>query len=206
MLFDQNWLCQYPRPSAVIYDNGSEFSSKFEELLESYGILPRLSTVKNPQTNSIVERSHQVIADALRSMELNKRPFDETSASAILAAVAWGLRSTYHSVLRASPGQVIFGRDMVINAAYAANWKIINDRRAKQTISNNTRKNSKRIEHTYRRDDQVYIIVDEKAQKLRNKQGPFKITTVHTNGTVTIRRSANVTERINIRRLHPAFL
>ena len=24
-LFDQEWLCQYPRPERVIYDNGNEF-------------------------------------------------------------------------------------------------------------------------------------------------------------------------------------
>ena len=33
--------------------------------------------------------------------------------------------------------------------------------------------------------------------------GPYAITQVHTNGTVTIRLSDNVTERINIRWIKP---
>jgi hypothetical protein len=33
--------------------------------------------------------------------------------------------------------------------------------------------------------------------------GHFNITRVHCNGTLTIRRSAHVTERIDIRRLRP---
>jgi hypothetical protein len=52
MLVDQNWLCRYPRPNVAIFDNGSEFSSEFLELLQSYGIKAKQSTVKNPQTNS----------------------------------------------------------------------------------------------------------------------------------------------------------
>ena len=33
--------------------------------------------------------------------------------------------------------------------------------------------------------------------------GPFRIERVHANGTVTIRRTPHVIERINIRRLRP---
>ena len=36
-MFDSTWLCQYQRPSAVVFDNGGELVSvEFEELLESY--------------------------------------------------------------------------------------------------------------------------------------------------------------------------
>jgi hypothetical protein len=33
--------------------------------------------------------------------------------------------------------------------------------------------------------------------------GPFRIVQVHTNGTVTIRRSPTLIDRINIRRIRP---
>jgi hypothetical protein len=55
MLVDQNWLCRYPRPNVAIFDNGSEFSSEFLALLQSYGITDKQTTVKSPQTNSFVE-------------------------------------------------------------------------------------------------------------------------------------------------------
>jgi transposase InsO family protein len=65
MLIDQTWFCRYPRPRIAIFDNGSEFSYKFLELLQSYGVTAKRITVKNPQTNAFVERVHQVIGDSI---------------------------------------------------------------------------------------------------------------------------------------------
>jgi hypothetical protein len=65
-------------------------------------------------------------------MELHKRKYDDTTVNAILQNVAYGLRATYHSSLAASPSQVIFGRDMIINAIYLANWKDLQARRQTQ--------------------------------------------------------------------------
>jgi hypothetical protein len=39
-----------------LHDNGTQFvSTKFQELLQSYGIRSKLTTIKNPQTNGILE-------------------------------------------------------------------------------------------------------------------------------------------------------
>ena len=105
----------------VIYDNVTEFSNEFHELLLSYGIIPKRTTIKNPEVNSFIERIHLVIANALRAMDRHLRPRDPNSNHAILKSIAWGLRSTYHSVLNSTPGQLTFGRDMVINTTYIAN-------------------------------------------------------------------------------------
>jgi hypothetical protein len=36
--FDSTWLCRYPRPAKVVYDNGTEFvGQEFQELQRSYG-------------------------------------------------------------------------------------------------------------------------------------------------------------------------
>ena len=77
-IVDREWLLRYPRPSEIIFDNGTEFSSEFYELLHSYGITPRPTTIKHPQANAIVERIHLVIADSLRTMDLENQPFDDT--------------------------------------------------------------------------------------------------------------------------------
>ena len=38
-VFDNTWLCRYPRPKVVKFDNGNEFVDEgFQELLESYAI------------------------------------------------------------------------------------------------------------------------------------------------------------------------
>ena len=205
LIIDREWMSRYPRPSYAIFDNGTEFSSEFKELLASYGIKPKPTTVKNPQANSIVERSHLTIAENLKTMNLPARPFDEDSIHAILQNVAFGFRATYHSILRSSPGQLVFGRDMIVNATYVANWKSIKDRREKNMIQNNSRENNKRLNHDYQPGDRVFIINRDVKRKLDANEGPFEILKAHTNGTVEIRRSANVTERINIRRLHPVF-
>jgi hypothetical protein len=116
---DQNWFCSYTRPRTAIFDNGSEFSFEFLELLRSYGVTVKPMTIKNPQTNAFVKRIHQVIA----TMELHTRKFDDIDLNTILQNVAYGLRATYHSSLTASSCQLAFGRDMIINAVYLANWR-----------------------------------------------------------------------------------
>jgi transposase InsO family protein len=99
--------------STALFDNGSQFSSEFFELLQSYGVAAKPITIKKPQANAFVERIHQVMGDSIHSMELSKRHFDDTSVNAILKSVAYGLRATYHLSLAASPGQLVFGRDMI---------------------------------------------------------------------------------------------
>ncbi len=35
---------------------------------------------------------------------------------------AWAICSTYHTVLKASPGAAIFGRDMLFDIPFMADW------------------------------------------------------------------------------------
>ena len=149
LIFDREWLNRYPRPRTVIYDNGTEFTSEWNEMLESYGVIGKPTTIKNPQSNAFVERVHLVIADCLRAMDLPSKPHDETTHHAILQAVAYGLRSTFHSALQASPGQFVFGRDMLVNATYVANWHAVKQRKQQAALYNNARENKSRQYHDY---------------------------------------------------------
>ena len=206
LIFDQEWLNRYPRPRQVIYDNGTEFTTEWNEMLDSYGIIAKPKTIKNPQANSFVERIHLVIAECIRAMDLSSRPYDDTTTHAVLQAVAFGLRSTFHTALQASPGQLAFGRDMIINATYLANWQAIKQRKEISTLYNNARENKSRLSHDYQPGQFVYIKNKDIKRKLNpDKDGPFEIISVHTNGTITIRRSPTVVERINIRRAHPVY-
>jgi len=50
-----------------IHDNGGELiGSDFQELLDNYGVKPKPTTVKNPQSNGLHERMHLVICEMLR--------------------------------------------------------------------------------------------------------------------------------------------
>jgi len=40
---------------------------------------------------------------------------DESDIDEFIVKVAWAIRSTYHTVLKTTPGAAIFGRDMIFN-------------------------------------------------------------------------------------------
>ena len=52
-----------------------------------------------------------------------------------LTNAAWAIRSTYYMVLKASPGTAIFGRDVLFDIPYIADWNKIGDYRQCQTDS-----------------------------------------------------------------------
>ena len=138
-------------------------------------------------------------------MDLSSKPFDDTTPAAIFQHVAWAMRTAYHSQLRALPGQIAFGRDMVIHSTYMANWRAIYEHRRNAQIRNNPRENATRRPYNYEINEQVYIVNRDVQRRITTKTGPFTILRVHSNGTVTIQRSPSVTETISIRRLEPHF-
>jgi transposase InsO family protein len=209
--FDHEWLSRYPRPMECIHDNGTEFIGfEFQELLQSYGIKSVPTTVKNPQANSILERAHQTIGNMLRSSNLMTQDLTSHFAlSRLMHNVQWALNTTYHTTLKATPGQLVFHRDIILPTKYLANWSMIRQARQDQANKNNIQENSSRIPHEYHLHDKVLIRRDHPSQGklLRPTEGPFTIidiSQVNFNGTVLINRG-NSTERINIRRLLPYF-
>ncbi|MGH7974544.1 MAG: RNase H-like domain-containing protein, partial [bacterium] len=205
-LLDREWLCRYPRPTELIYDNGKEFKNEeFHELTDSYGIHRNGTSVKNPQANGILERVHQVLANMLRTFNLENQVLDDNNTvQSFLSSAAWAIRSTYHTTLDATPGQLVFGRDMIFNLAHVANWERIRQRKQNLIDRSNTRENAKRIPHNYAIGDKVTIENMQTQRKIAcPRQGPYVITRINANGTVVVQRSPAVTETLNIRRLNP---
>jgi hypothetical protein len=106
IVLDRTWFARYPRPKRCIFDNGSEFLGReFQDLLNSYGVKRRPTTVKNPQAN-YVERIHQTLGNMIRTYELNEHDFDyDDPWTGILSNCAWAIRSTVHTVMEATPAQ-----------------------------------------------------------------------------------------------------
>ena len=106
-IVEQQWLTQYPRPSLITLDRGSEFiGQEFREMCENdYGIKRKVISTRNPQANAIVERVHQTLGNLIRSFELQENPYldQDDLWSGILAATAFAVHSTYHTTLRAMP-------------------------------------------------------------------------------------------------------
>ena len=108
-------------------------------LVNDYGIKRKPITVRNPQANAIVERIHQVIANMIRTFELESNYLDEEDPwKGILSATTFAVRSTYHTTLKKTPGQLVFGRDMIFNIQHIANWEYI--RQNKQKLIEKTAK------------------------------------------------------------------
>ena len=123
-----------------------------------------------------------------------------------LTNAAWAIRSTYHTVLKASPGAAIFGRDMLFDIPFLADWNKIGDFRQHQTDRNTERENKTRVDYDYKSGDKVLIRKDGILRKSESRydSDPWTITSVHTNGTIRVERGTK-SERINIRRVTPFF-
>jgi hypothetical protein len=118
--------------------------------------------------------------------------------------VAWAICSTYHTVLKASPGAAIFGQDMLFNIPFMADWQKIGERRQSLTNRGSQHKNAKRIDYNYKVGDKVLVInkgILRKAESAYRKE-PWTITTVHTNGTIRIQCGTKI-KRLNIWRVEP---
>jgi hypothetical protein len=123
-----------------------------------------------------------------------------------LTDAAWAVRSTYHTVLKASPGAAIFGRDMLFDIPFLADWNKIGDYRQRQTDRNTERENKSRVDWDYKIGDRVLLRKEGILRKAESKyhKDPWTISTVHTNGTIRIHRGTK-SERLNIRRVTPYF-
>ena len=202
-LFDQEWLCRYPRPEVCIHDNGGEFMGmEFQEMLASYGIKAKPTTVKNPQANAIIERTHLTMADQLRMRTFTYDNWKQ-QLQGVCREVSWALRSTVHSTIQYTPGQLVFVRDMITQMKVISDWEAIKARKIESTLKTLKRENRSRIQQEYAVGEKVLITVTDLQSKLdQPTEGPFEIKRVNKNGTVSIYRDG-YNEKINIRRLKP---
>ena len=129
-LFNKSWLSCYPRAKYIIYNNGSEFKLHFKSLCNSYGLKRKPTLIKNPQANAVLERIHAVVASMMRTSGLdNCDAIVPEMIDNFLTNVGWAIRSTYHTVLKTTPGAAVFGRDMLFDIPFLADWTKIGRRR-----------------------------------------------------------------------------
>ena len=160
----------------------------------------------NLQANGILERVHQVLGNQLRTFELEKEELpEENPFEPFLTATAYAIRSTYHMTLQATPGQLVFGRDMILPMQFKANWAQIALRKQEVINKSNSKENKKHLEHEYKIGDKVLLEKGGIQPKMAApREGPFRIIKVSTNGMVCIQKGV-VMQRVNIRRLTPYF-
>ena len=77
--------------------------------------------------------------------------------SDFLRDAAWAVRSTYCTVLKASPGAAIFGRDMLFDIPFLADWNKIGEYRQHQTDRNTQHENKCCMDWDYKIGDKVLL-------------------------------------------------
>ena len=104
----------------------------------------------------------------------------------------WGGQFAPFGRTQATPTQLAFGRDALLNISFEADWQCIKKRKQHRIIQNNKAENATRREHTYNPGDQVMVKADP-SRKLEGERwiGPCTVTQVfEDNGTLQLTRNA----------------
>jgi hypothetical protein len=161
------------------------------------------ASVKNPQANAILERIYAVLGNMLRTSKLDMAETVKASdIDVFLSDARWAICSIYHTVLKASPGAAIFGRDMLFDIPFIADWQKIGEHRQQLTDLNNARENEGRIDYDYKVGQKVLLRKEGilcNAESRWHKK-PWLITSAHMNGTIAVQCRNNI-DRMNIRRV-----
>ena len=153
---------------------------------------------------------HQTVTNILRPLLHAHFPQNIQAATDLidtaLATASHASRSSIHRTLNVSPGALVFHRDMFLDIPLIADLTTIRNQRQVLIDENLRRQNLKRRSFDYQVGQRVLILnsaIHPAKLDPTSTEGPYVIIQIHTNGTVTIRKNAFVTERINIRRLRP---
>ena len=118
--------------------------------MQLFGITRRSTTVKNPQANTILEHVHGVLDNmmCIHDPDISPTTTDTITTNFIVDAT-WAIYSTYHTVPNSIPGASIFGRDMLFDIPYIADWNDIGCCRQEQVNKYDTRENLTRLLFDY---------------------------------------------------------
>ena len=174
---------------------------------DDYGVKKKPITTRNPQANSILERVHQTVGQMLRTYEVQDLENIDNPFEGILAAICFAIRATTHTTLQASPSQLVFGRDHILNIKFEADWKQIRDNKQRMINKNNEQENRKRIKYTYVVGQKVLIKTEQSRKYGKNPyQGPYEVVEVRNNGSLRLKKLIGrgaVFETYNLRNVVP---
>jgi len=113
-----------------------------------------------------------------------------------------------HATSRATPTQLVFGRDAMLNASFQADWQFGKERKPWLILQNNKRENAKRTPHAHNVGDVAVVKAGAKRKHGAHPcLGPMRITQVCDNGTVKLTKVADnrgaVSPTWNIRNIEP---
>ena len=151
---------------------------------------------------------HQAVATIIRTTIEASPPqnveYVNNLVEDALAAAMQSLRATVSKTLKANPGGLAFSGDMLLNVPLIADWQEIHKHREQLVNKALHKSNKKMINYDCFIVQKVLKYDKSLTGKLASKtSGPFEITCVHMNGTVTVALCPQVLERLNVQRTIP---
>jgi len=207
-----SWLTRCQWPTEIVIDKGREFALEVADLLKSkHGVHHKIVTSRNPQANSMIERCHQTLANMIGTQQIrDKHHLDpEFGWSGVLAACRKAMNSTVHTTSHATPSQLVFGCDALLNVSFEADWQCLKERKQKLITQHNKRENATRVSHAHNGGDVVTVDTGKQRKHGHDPNlGPHWITQACANGAVQLVKvtddnSGAVYETWNIRNVNP---
>ena len=88
-----------------------------------------------------------MLGNIVRTYNLQEKYVDDADPwMGILAAPQFSVQSMYHWNKQKIPGQLVFGRDMILPTNHISNWRYIRQPKREQIEKEVIRKNSTRID------------------------------------------------------------
>jgi hypothetical protein len=84
---------------------------------------------------------------------------------------AYAIRSTFHTTLKGTPGQLLFGRDMILSINVVAEWGAI-EQQCQNEMAHNSKRETSRINHDYKIRDKV-VLLKKPGKHLRKLEAPI---------------------------------
>ena len=92
----------------------------------------------------ILERIHEVIGNLVQTYNIKDTYiYEDDPWLGILAPVAFEICSTENRLEFYSPGQLVFGRGMILPIKHTSDWELIRQKNQEKINKDNIRKNSK---------------------------------------------------------------
>ena len=118
---EKNCFTRYPLPQRIVFDCGTEFMAEFEKMFHNdYGLKRKPITTRNLSVQCD-PRTHPYIGNIIRIFDVSNI-VNNVPWSGILATTMFSVRATYHTTLQASPMQLVFGQDSILNIKHVADW------------------------------------------------------------------------------------
>ena len=96
--FGNHWLSRYPRPTKVIHDHGPEFKGHYFQFSLDYAGIKAVNISPNsPTANSIIETTHKLIGQVIRTLMNLKPPKDKACCRSFYIYISY-IPTYIHSI------------------------------------------------------------------------------------------------------------